>query len=167
MPCRARIWLYAAGKHLAHHRVAEPAPGRACRAQAEERRRTLRIGHHHGQADGEHRYVQRLGDELLCVQGSVTDEGVERPLPPDVHQVFEVVFDLADEELVKVERDQLGAPEAGSFGEQVVEVACHHLGGLLVREPGHAQSVELGAVCRSGVPPHIVTAVGEVDGDPC
>ena len=35
----------------------------------------------------------------------------------------------------------------------------------LVGEPAHAESVELGAVRRPGVPPHIVTAVGQIDRD--
>lgn len=110
--------------------------------------------------------MQRLGDELFCVQGAVADQCVELPLAPDGGYVLVVILDLADEELVQLERDQLGASERAAFREQLVEVAGHHLGGPFVGEPRHAQSVEPGAVRRPRVPPHIMASPHELHRDP-
>ena len=44
-------------------------------------------------SDGEDGHVEQLGDELLGVERSVTDEHVERELRPDVRDVLEVVLD--------------------------------------------------------------------------
>jgi len=102
--------------------------------------------------------VQRFGDEQFCVKSAVAHQRIERPLVSDGGHVLVVILDLAHEELVQIERDQLGTFERGALREQLVEVAGHHLGGPFVGEPRHAQSVEPGAVRRPGVPPHIMTS---------
>src|ERR1019366_8152678 len=85
-------------------------------AQSEERRGSLCIRHHHRETDGEYRYVQRFGDEQFCVKSAVAHQRIERPLVSDGGHVLVVILDLAHEELVQLERDQLGTFERGAPG---------------------------------------------------
>ena len=100
--------LHGAGEHPAHDSVVESAHWGAGWAQSEERRRPVRVRHHHRQADGEDGDLQRLGDELLGVQRAITDQCVERPLLPELRQVLEVVLDLTDEEPSRSSEISLG-----------------------------------------------------------
>jgi hypothetical protein len=68
--------------------------------ESEERRRSLGIGHDGGQACGEHRYAEHVGNQLLGVYRPVAEEDVEGELGPDLGDVLKVLLDVRDEELL-------------------------------------------------------------------
>ena len=113
-----RAGLHAAGEQLAHDRVVQPAHGCAGGRSPKNGGGPFASGITIVSPTAKTGTSQRLGDELLGVEGAVADQRVERPLVADRDDVLEVVLDLADEELVEVERDQLGPLSAARSGNR-------------------------------------------------
>jgi hypothetical protein len=107
------------------------------------------------------------GHEIRGVEGAVGHEHLEVELLADLPEVGEVGLRVAEEDLLEVERDALGALEALHLGEVLGEIAAVDLGRAAEREVRHAQRGQAPRVARARVEAGVVSAPREMVGEPC
>ena len=109
------------------------------------------VGHHHASARPRTR-VRRGARRPASRRTSLRRRRTRRTRNsrPDVHDVVEVVVHAGDEELLKVERDQLGPLQGGALWVQVVEIAgLSPLSLAGYGNQGMSSSVDLEAILRA------------------